>query len=208
MHGRYTNAYNFAEMLIDLNNYLKVDFHILDGIVAMEGNGPRNGHPTKMNVLMMSKDSVAIDTLFCKMVNLNPMIIPTITYGKKYGLGDYEDIEIIGEDLTSFVNPSFDIDRETIKKTEGNKLKLVRKYVIRRPIINEDICKKCGVCVEVCPVEGKAVNWQNGDKSKPPVYDYDKCIRCYCCQEMCPYHVIDTKTPLIGKLAYKLRLLR
>ncbi len=208
MHGRFTNAYNFAEMLVDLNNYLNVDFHIMDGIVAMEGNGPRNGTPTKMNVLLMSKDPVAIDTIFCKMIDLNPMIIPTITYGKKYGLGDYDNIEIIGDDIKSFVNPKFNIDRDTIKKTEGNKLKLMRKYIIRRPIINEEICKKCGICIDVCPVEGKAVNWLNGDKSRPPVYDYDKCIRCYCCQEMCPYHVIDTKTPLIGKIAYKLKLLK
>jgi len=52
MHSRYTNAFNFAEMLIDLDLYLKVDLHIMDGIVAMEGNGPRNGTPIPMNVLL------------------------------------------------------------------------------------------------------------------------------------------------------------
>jgi len=208
MHGRFTNAYNFAEMLIDLNRYLQVDFHIMDGIVAMEGNGPRNGTPVKMNVLMMSKDSVALDTVFCRLIDLNPMIIPTITYGQKYGLGSYENIEIIGDEVKSLLNPLFEIDRDTVKHTEGNSFKLLRKYIIRRPVIQEDICKKCGICIEVCPVEGKAVNWTNNDHSKPPVYDYDKCIRCYCCQEMCPYHVIKTKTPFIGKVAYKLRILK
>ena len=79
MHGRYTNAYNFAEMLIDLDNYLNVNFHIMDGIVAMEGNGPRNGNPVPMNVLLMSDDPVALDTVFCRLVDLNPSIIPTIT---------------------------------------------------------------------------------------------------------------------------------
>ena len=28
MHGRYTNAYNFAEMLIDLDNYLNTIHHL------------------------------------------------------------------------------------------------------------------------------------------------------------------------------------
>ena len=136
------------------------------------------------------------------------MIIPTITYGQKYGLGSYENIEVIGDRVSSLINPHFDIDRETVKHTERNDFKLLRKYIIRRPVIQEDICKKCGVCIEVCPVDGKAVNWLHGDHSKAPVYNYDTCIRCYCCQEMCPYDVIDTKTPFIGKIAYKLKILK
>jgi len=208
MHGRFSNAYNFAEMLIDLNNYLKVDLHILDGVVAMEGNGPRNGTPTKMNVIMVSTDPVAIDTLFCKMIDLNPFIIPTITYGQKYGLGSYENIEVIGEPVDSFINKDFNIKRDTIKKSEASSLRFLRKYVLRRPYIQESICKKCGICVEVCPVVEKAVFFKDNDKSNPPIYDYNKCIRCYCCQEMCPYHVIKTKTPIIGKVIYGLKILK
>ncbi len=208
MHSRFSNAYNFAEMLIDLDNYLKVDLHILDGIIAMEGNGPRNGDPTPMNVIMISKDPVAIDTIFCRMIDLNPFIIPTITYGQKYGLGSHDNIEIIGEPVESFINKEFNIDRDTIKKTENSSLSFLRKYVLRRPYIQEDICKKCGICIEVCPIDDKALSWKNGDKSQAPIYDYDKCIRCYCCQEMCPYHVIKPKTPVIGKILYGVRLLK
>ena len=208
MHGRYTNAHNFAEMIIDLDNYLNVNFHIMDGIVAMEGNGPRNGNPVPMNVILMSDDPVALDTVFCQLVDLNPMIIPTITYGKKYGLGDYEHIELLGDPIEPLIQPAFDIDRDTIKQSEKSNFTVLRQFVIRRPVILEDICKKCGVCVEVCPIEGKAVNFANNDNTNPPVYDYDKCIRCYCCQEMCPYDAITTETPFLGKVAYGLRLLK
>lgn len=209
MHGRFSNAYNFAEMLIDLNNYLKVDLHILDGIVAMEGNGPRSGTPIKMNVIMLSKDPVAIDTLFCKLVNVNHMIIPTITYGEKYGLGSHSDIEVIGDDIESLINPDFEIEKTTIKETEHHQsLSFLRKHVLKRPFIQEDICKKCGICVEVCPLEDKALIFKNNDKSNPPIYDYDKCIRCYCCQEMCPYNVIETKTPILGKILYGAKIIK
>lgn len=209
MHGRFSNAYNFAEMLIDLNKYLNVNLHILDGIVAMEGNGPRNGTPINMNVIMISKDPVAIDTLFCKLINIDPKIIPTITYGNKYGLGSSNDIKIIGDDIEPLINNSFKIEKTEIKETEHHQsLKLLRKYVLKRPYINTDICKKCGICVEVCPLEDKAITFVNGDKTKAPKYDYNKCIRCYCCQEMCPYHVIDTKTPLLGKILYKTKIIK
>lgn len=209
MHGRFSNAYNFAEMLIDLNQYLKVNLHILDGIVAMEGNGPRSGDPIQMNVLMLSDDPVAIDTVFCKLIDLNPKIIPTITFGHKRGLGNMEDINIIGDDIEPLINKDFKIEKTKITENEHHQsLSFLRKHVLRRPFIDEDICKKCGICVEVCPVPDKAVNWKNNDKTKPPVYDYDKCIRCYCCQEMCPYHVIDTKTPILGKVLYGLKIVK
>lgn len=208
MHSRYTNAYNFAEMLIDLDNYLNVNFHIMDGIVAMEGNGPRNGTPIPMNVLLMSEDPVALDTVFCQLVDLNPSIIPTITYGQKYGLGEYDNLELLGDPIKPLINPQFKIDRDSIKHSERNNFKVLRQFVIRRPIIDVDMCKKCGVCVDVCPVDGKAVSFVDGDKTNPPVYDYDSCIRCYCCQEMCPYDAIATETPLLGKLAYKLKILK
>lgn len=207
MHSRFTNAFIFAEMLIDLNNYLKVDLHIMDGIVAMEGNGPRNGDPTPMNVILVSTDPVALDTVFCKLVNVNHLIIPTIQYGQEYGLGSYENIQLIGDGIDALINKDFNVDHSPVKIEDANKFSILKKAV-RRPYIVDDICKTCGVCVEVCPLEEKAVNWKNGDKSKPPVYDYTKCIRCYCCQEMCPHHAIDVTTPLLGKILYGLKILK
>jgi len=207
MHSRFTNAFIFAEMLIDLNKFLDVNLHIMDGIVAMEGNGPRNGDPTPMNVILVSTDPVALDTVFCKLVGVNHMIIPTITYGNDYGLGSYEDIEIIGDAVEPLINKNFNIDHNTIKVEDANKFAVLRK-VVRRPYIINKKCKKCGVCVEVCPLEEKAVNWKQGDKTTPPVYDYTKCIRCYCCQEMCPHHAIDVKTPILGKILYGLKILK
>lgn len=207
MHSRYTNAFIFAEMLIDLNNYLKVDLHIMDGIVAMEGNGPRNGDPTPMNVLLISKDPVALDTVFCKLVDVNHMIIPTIQYGQEYGLGSYDDIELIGDDITPLINKEFNIENTPVKIEDANKFAILKK-VVRRPYIEADKCKTCGVCVEVCPLEDKALSWKKGDKTIPPIYDYTKCIRCYCCQEMCPHHAIEVKTPVLGKILYGIKILK
>ena len=208
MHGRFQNAYNFAEMLIDLDLFLNIDLHIMDGIIAMEGNGPRNGDPTPMNTILISTDPVALDAVFCQLINLDPEKLPSITYGKKYGLGDYEDIELVGDDITELMNPHFDIPRDEVKHTEKTKFDLLNKYVLRKPYIKNNACKKCGVCVDVCPLDDKALSFTNGDKSNPPVYDYTKCIRCYCCQEMCPFKAIKTKTPFVGKIIYGLKLMK
>ena len=60
---------------------------------------------------------------------------------------------------------------------------------LEKPVVNPEVCVRCGICVSHCPVDGQAISFANG-KDKPPVYDYKKCIRCYCCQEMCPQHAI------------------
>ena len=78
-------------------------------------------------------------------------------------------------------------------------LKPIARFISRKPAVNKGLCIKCGVCIEACPVEPKAINFIK-DKKSPPQYDYKKCIRCYCCQEVCPYKAIYVKTPLIGKI--------
>ncbi len=76
----------------------------MDGIVAMEGNGPRNGTPKSMKVILFSSDPVALDTVVCRMVNLDESLVETIKYGKMFGLGNTE-VEIIGDQSGGFMHP-------------------------------------------------------------------------------------------------------
>jgi ferredoxin len=204
-HAKYPDAESFAQMLIDLNLLLKARLHIMDGVVAMEGNGPGSGTPVKMNVMLFSEDPVALDATFCRLVDLDPSTIPTVFYGAIFGLGRWKegDIEIVGVDnLADYSNPRFDVPRE---KTSGGKWSYLNKLKVlaRKPVILKEKCVRCGACVAACPLEDKAVYFPGGEVSRPgmkreaPVYDYRKCIRCYCCQEMCPEKAIIVKRKLI-----------
>jgi len=206
-HARYPDAESFAQMLVDLNLLLKARLHIMDGIVAMEGNGPASGTPVKMGVILISEDPVALDATFCRLVDLDPASIPTVFYGGIFGLGKWKesDIEILGvEDLSDYRNPKFDVSRE---KSYGGKWAYLDKLKIlaRKPVILKNRCIRCGACVQACPLEDKAVYFpdrdmadssSDGGKREVPVYDYKKCIRCYCCQEMCPEQAIIVKRKL------------
>ena len=46
--------------------------HIMDGVVAIEGNGPTSGIPVEMHVLLFSADPVALDSVFASLINLSP----------------------------------------------------------------------------------------------------------------------------------------
>ncbi len=201
-HVKLPNVNNFAQMLVDLNNLLKPRLYIMDGIMAMEGNGPRGGQPKQMSILLFPSDPVALDATVCRIVGLSPEYIPTMELGMKAGLGTYleDEIEILGDDLSQFLAPAFDVVREPASAHRSIPLSgLLNNLLVPKPVINEAGCIKCGVCIKVCPVTPKVLDWDNGDDSKPPVYDYSRCIRCYCCQELCPESTIDVKVPLVRR---------
>lgn len=202
-HVRLPDAIDFAKMLVDLNLLLKPRLYIMDGIYGMEGNGPRGGNPKKMNVLLFSADPVALDATVCRLIDLDPEFVPAIKAGRAAGLGTYlkEEVELLGDSMESFRAPEFDVKREPVRPFMVNGgLRFLQNAVVPRPYIVESKCVKCGICTRMCPVRPKALDWQNGDTSRPPVYRYDKCIRCYCCQELCPESAILLKVPLLNRL--------
>lgn len=194
-HVKIPNPVQFSRMLVDLNGYLKPRLFIMDGIVAMEGNGPRGGTPRKMNCIIVSRDPIAIDATFCRMIGIDPSWIPTNTYGKKEGLGTWlaDEIELLGDPLSDFVQGDFDVVRKPLTGAGRKPNGLISNLFYPRPVIDGEKCIKCGICVDACPVEGKALDFAGGNKAAPPIYDYKKCIRCYCCQEMCPHKAIEAK---------------
>lgn len=202
-HVKLPDATDFARMLVDLNSFVKPRLYIMDGIVAMEGNGPRGGTPRPMNVLLFSTDPIAMDATACRMINLDPLFVPTTLVGAENGAGVYQeaDIELLGDALEEFICTDFHVERSPVKTVKkGMMHQFLNNRLVAKPYIQEEKCNQCGTCVQSCPVEGKAVNWLNGDKTKAPVYDYSICIKCYCCQEMCPESAIFLKEPLIIKV--------
>ncbi|KUG03730.1 iron-sulfur cluster-binding protein [hydrocarbon metagenome] len=199
-HAKLPELDDFATMLVDLNLLLKPRLYIMDGIIAMEGNGPRGGKPREMNVLMFSADPVALDATMCRMLGVKPDDVPTIRIGQKNGLGQYEEesVTLVGDPLRAFQVSDFSVARSglasSIKSTR------LRNIIVPRPDIKKDKCIRCGICVDMCPVDPKAVDWENNEKEKPPVYNYDLCIRCYCCQETCPEGAIEIVTPPLGRV--------
>ena len=202
-HVKVPDAYEFAKMLVDLNACIHPRLYVMDGIFAMEGNGPKGGNPRKMNVLLFSTDPIALDATQCRLMNLDPAMVLTNKAGMEMGAGTYleKDIEILGDPIEDFIAMDFDVNREPekpFKKSGG--MQFVKNAISPRPYIVAEHCVKCGICVNMCPVDPKAVDWHDGNKINPPSYKYDRCIRCYCCQELCPEGAILIKKPLIRRI--------
>jgi uncharacterized protein (DUF362 family)/NAD-dependent dihydropyrimidine dehydrogenase PreA subunit len=202
-HMKLPNGTLFAKMLVDLNLFIKPRLYIMDGIVAMEGNGPRNGTPRPMHVMLFSTDPVALDAAVCRMIHLDEALVEPVVYGNQFGLGSSVDVEYLGEDISRFDCPNFIVNRSpastTVNSQQGGAGAFARRYVSPRPVIDAAKCKLCGRCAQVCPADPKALTWDK-DSPHPPVYNYANCIRCYCCQELCPHEAISVKVPLLGQV--------
>ncbi|MBN1188708.1 MAG: DUF362 domain-containing protein [Dehalococcoidales bacterium] len=206
-HIKMPDLEHFAAMLVDINTFIRPRFYVMDGITAMEGNGPHNGSPRQMNVLLISSDPVALDAVACKLIDLNPEYVPTSKPGEKSGLGTYhfESIEVTGDDIDPLISRDFRVVRKPVVQSHGGRINdLVKNSITSRPEIDPRLCNSCGTCIEMCPVGNSALDWKNKSAGKKiPAHNYSKCIRCYCCQEICPSGAISIKTPLLGRLLLK-----
>jgi uncharacterized protein (DUF362 family)/Pyruvate/2-oxoacid:ferredoxin oxidoreductase delta subunit len=206
-HVKLPDPYDFATMLVDLNALIKPRLYVMDGIMAMEGNGPRSGKLKRLNVLLLSSDPIALDATACRIAHLDPEVVPTSKPGERAGLGTYhiENIELMGEALDSFVDKSFQVNRTPPISSSGGRFRVfLKNRITQRPVIDKAKCTCCGTCITMCAVQPKAVDWYKGDESRPPRYNYNRCIRCYCCQETCPEGAIYLSTPLLGRIYSRL----
>ncbi len=206
-HAIYPTADTFAQMLADLNRLVKPRLHIMDGIMAMEGNGPQSGDPTAMNVIIASADPVAVDAVFARLVHLDPELVHTNVHGQNFGVGTWQDenIEILTEDgavtvedaVEKWGNPDFNVQRDKNFRGKFTAISFLQPLMDKKPFVKKELCVSCGICIQACPLEEKAIFFKNGK----PAYNHKKCIKCYCCQEMCPKKAIDVKDTLLSKIA-------
>lgn len=175
-HSLYPRLQSFADMLLDVLSVVTPNLYVMDGIVAMEGNGPAAGSPVNLRLMFASKNAVAMDLAICKVLDIEPMGVPVLKRARirglwpesiEYPLKDPEEVKFVGFKLPV---------------TAG---KLAKGIVTSRRIpVPGDKCTGCGRCVEICPKN--AIEIVNGMAS----VDYTKCIRCYCCHEICPMSAI------------------
>jgi len=108
-----------SEVLVDLLIVQKQIhpniFSVVDGTVCGDGAGPRTMIPRIKNYLLAGYDQVAVDTVVSKMLGFEPLKLPAIKLAHDEGLGcgDFDQIEIIGEDVSN-INWNFKVKRSFV----------------------------------------------------------------------------------------------
>lgn len=81
------------QSILDLNATLRPHFAIVDGVTAMEGDGPIMGRPRSLGLLAMGTDLVAVDATCARIIGLDPAKIPYLRAGSDF-LGHIEPARI------------------------------------------------------------------------------------------------------------------
>lgn len=205
-HVKMPDPHNFAAMLVDINTYIRPRLYVMDAVIGMEANGPHSGKPRQIGVILLSTDPIALDSVACKLINLNPEFVPTSNPGEKSGLGTYHyaNIDILGDPIEPFIVKDFIVVRKPVPHAVSGFLRtFARNRATPRPVIDITKCTACGTCIKMCPVGPTALDWMQLEAGKKPKHNYSQCIRCYCCQETCPAGAISIKTPWLGKMFFR-----
>jgi uncharacterized protein (DUF362 family) len=94
------------ESIADLHAAFPRQFAIVDGIVGMEGNGPIQGTPKPVGVLVAGRDRVAVDATCCRIMRIEPFKIGYLRLasgGESYITE--RNIRQIGESLSAVATP-------------------------------------------------------------------------------------------------------
>jgi len=182
----------FGRLLVQIYQAVAPSFSIVDGILALEGQGPgKSGTPRELGLLIGGENGHAVDKTICTLLGLDPADLLTSAQAREMGVFDGNvhvngDIQIIHDFKFPELN-SLSMGPESFSR-------FMRKYVLQKPVVDNDKCKLCGECWKICPAKAITHNVRGVQ------FDYDLCIRCYCCLEVCLHGAICAKEPLLGRL--------
>jgi uncharacterized protein (DUF362 family) len=99
----------FTKMLLEIYDHCRPTINIIDGVTAMQGQGPISGQPRKLGVIIGSIDPIAAELVCCKITNIEPDQLPIINQAAKLNLycHSFDHIEILGDDCQQFICPDF-----------------------------------------------------------------------------------------------------
>ena len=204
-HFRYPDPTAFVNMLVDLNEYVRPRLHLCDAVEIMEGNGPTQGTPRSMGVLLAGTDPYELDRLGAWLLGIREEEIPYLTAAKKRGLLSPDGLPAEAKAaepyrIRNFVRsgaasswfvtgPEDSFLRKTMKKGLAMAMR-------SRPQLQEG-CTGCGHCARLCPAGAITI------RNKKAVIDRKKCVRCFCCQEFCPSGAMRVRRSPVARLLSK-----
>lgn len=84
---------------LDLALVRPIDFAVVDGVWGMEGDGPSNGSPVRMDLVLAGRNAVAVDRVGLDLMGIRQDQVPHLTYAtfRKLGPIDTSSVQVGGD---------------------------------------------------------------------------------------------------------------
>lgn len=200
--------HHLVDNLIALNAAIVPTLHIVDGLVAMEGQGPGDGRPKRLNLLVAGTNNYLVDGVITKLVGFQLSHVAYLQTAVQRGKLNSEDARTLStiKPITSLVpshqsritkvathprvttlrnwlRPAFQyppINRLLVRLGIMQDIYVEQDDEITALGINASACTDCGHCQSVCPM-----------KIDPRRQLTDPaCIGCLYCLMVCPVTAI------------------
>jgi uncharacterized protein (DUF362 family) len=109
------NPDDFCRMLIGIYQRLAPALTIIDGVVAMEGQGPISGSPKPLGFLIGGADPIACEYACCRLIGMDPATLPILQAAQAMGFGcpDEQALSIIGDPYQDSICRDFRFAQQT-----------------------------------------------------------------------------------------------
>jgi uncharacterized protein (DUF362 family) len=92
------------------------DLVVLDGFDCMDGNGPVDGFPVRLETAIASADALKADGMGARLLGLKPEEVGYLYYLQAEGRGDYSAAGLVGEDIKAVgqkfkLHPTYNIQK-------------------------------------------------------------------------------------------------
>ena len=208
-HATHPDHATFADVLLDLTGYVKPRLSLMDGILAMEGDGPgSSGTPRQAGLLLAAANPLALDTAAGAIMNLPRQDNPVLLAAERRGLTPcrMEDVELIGGTMEELRMADYKFPASTksnlmdfLGPLARPAERLCKKALSQTPRIDGAKCVGCGICAKSCPGQAIAMT-APGKKAR---ISQKACIHCYCCHELCPQRAVELHQSWLGRLLTK-----
>ena len=194
LHVRAQKRDDFADMLLDLHLALHPRFTIIDGIIAMEGQGPGSGTPRDLGSLFAARDATALDAALADRTAHERGAVYTLAAAARRDLVDLDDPYRLEGDPIEPDHGFQPVRRDIQVLLPPGLHRAARNLITARPrLVDAKSCIECGECELICGAGAIAL-------APTPLFDDHLCVRCYACTEVCPTAAIDNVTPALARM--------
>ncbi len=195
LHKVYPKMKEFVKILIKIYQIIKPTINILDGIWALEGEGPsREGKRKDCNFVAVSDDALCLDYVVSDFLKFPLERNWVVRYALDNNLIPKESLEICIEpeefSVESLRLPSV----SPLERTPRFVIDLLKPWIKAYPYIDKRLCTGCAHCVIICPQKAIKI-----DRGKAEI-DHKRCILCFCCNEVCKYGAVKLRRSILTKL--------
>jgi len=129
------------DALADLNHALRPALSVMDGTVGLEGDGPKSGWPRVADLVLCSRDPVALDSVEAQVMGIDPASVGHLAScaGRGLGVWDPARIDVVGASVAE--------TRQNFRVARHNPVSLVetllRRSLAKKLFFNTPIFDVC-----------------------------------------------------------------